>query len=402
MAAVTVGIIYNSGGLFHPFIAEELGIPRARVAMFQTIQSLTGVVGLLVANKILDRVSLRKVMSLGVLLIGCGLMLNSAYHSIWFFYITFAVVGFFNPFMFSLVGPTMLTNWFRQRLGTVIGVAASMTGIGGALFNPAVAWSIQRFGWRNTYLYIGIFILITLLPLTLFVFKLKPSEGELPYGYIPQEGVPVEAAPVDGMTARAARRTPAFYLFFLVMAFLALPGNFMQQISPHVLTMGHSVTTSASVMSGVMLGIAGGKIVIGWLLDRLKAVYVLVGFGLIGMAGWLGLTASNWLGLAIFTEPFVLILCGFLAGSAHAISQVGVPLGVRTTFGVREYSRIFAVISAAMSLVGAVMPTLGSAIYDLTGSYVTPLTVTAFAYCVAVPCMLLALRLGKKAAEKAA
>ena len=388
MAAVTIGIIYNSGGLFHPFIAEDLGIPRARVAMFQTIQSLTGVLGLLVANKILDRVSLRKIMSLGVLLIGCGMMLNSTFRSIELFYITFAVVGFFNPFMFGLVGPTMLTNWFRQRLGTVIGVAASMTGIGGALFNPLVAWSIQRFGWRSTYLYIGIFFLVTLLPLTLFVFKLKPSEGELPYGYIPQEGVTVEAAPSEGVTAAEARKTPAFYLFFAVMVFLALPGSFMQQVSPHVLTLGHSVTTSASVMSGVMLGIAGGKIVIGWLLDRFKAVYVLVGFGGIGMMGWLGLTA--------FREPFVLILCGFLAGSAHAISQVGVPLGVRTTFGVRDYGRIYAWISAAMSLVGAVMPTLGSAIYDLTGSYVTPLTVTAFAYTVAVPCMLLALRLGKR------
>ena len=58
-------------------------------------------------------------------------------------------------------------------------------GIGGAVFVPIIALLIDRFGWRQTAVFIGIFVWVAALPLAFFVRNRPEDMGLLPDGADP-------------------------------------------------------------------------------------------------------------------------------------------------------------------------------------------------------------------------
>lgn len=379
---MTVGLVINTSGLYHTDIADSLEIPRAKVAVMQTMQALFNAFALLISQKVFARVKIKRLITTGVLCVGGGLILSSTFNHIFQFYIVWSIVGFFMPFLFSLTVPTMLANWFEKNLATVTGIAVSLTGIGGAVANYAVGRAIVSIGWRNTYICVGAVVLVTLLPFALFVFKMRPEGDERPYGHVEKSDESFTPDSLPGYTMAEAKKMPIFYLFTASMVFLALASGFMQQISPHIQSLGFDKAQGSSVMSAVMVGIASGKIIMGILLDKFKASRVIVLFSLIGFTGWFGLTRTGIL-------PILLVF-GVCVGLAHSLSQVVVPVTVRRNFGLKQYSAIYARITLFSSLTSAFMPAFGSMIYDMTGSYVTPIVIAAGAFFAAMPCLVIA------------
>ncbi len=62
----------------------------------------------------------------------------------------------------------------------------------------------------------------------------------------------------------------------------------VQHISGHITSQGLPLTIGASVVSGVMLGAAAGKISIGFMLDRFNTRLTLLIYSLFGLLGWSG------------------------------------------------------------------------------------------------------------------
>ncbi|MBT8975036.1 MFS transporter, partial [Lactobacillus delbrueckii subsp. bulgaricus] len=69
--------------------------------------------------------------------------------------------------------------------------------------------------------------------------------------------------------------------------------------------------TAATVVSGVMIGSAIGKISIGYFLDKFNAKLVLAVYSLFGVIGWGG--------QAMFRESNLLILAAVILGSGQAV-----------------------------------------------------------------------------------
>ena len=68
-------------------------------------------------------------------------------------------------------------SWFVQRRGLALAIAQSQ-GVGTMLISPMAAWLIALYGWRATYFVLGVFALVTALPLILLILR-RPSDLKL-------------------------------------------------------------------------------------------------------------------------------------------------------------------------------------------------------------------------------
>ena len=75
-----------------------------------------------------------------------------------------------------------ISGWFRKRLGLGVGLLWATGGIGTAILAPLVAYLIETLGWRECFIYVGLFgggVMLLALPF----IRSKPSDiGIEPYG----------------------------------------------------------------------------------------------------------------------------------------------------------------------------------------------------------------------------
>ena len=97
-----------------------------------------------------------------------------------------------------LVADTSL--WFTRRRGIALGICMSGNYVAGAVWPPVIQHFIETAGWRPAYIGIGVFCLLTMLPLALVYRRRPPAAG-------------AGAGGADGgrraARGRAAVRTPA-------------------------------------------------------------------------------------------------------------------------------------------------------------------------------------------------
>src|SRR6185503_15212914 len=68
-------------------------------------------------------------------------------------------------------GPLMadISHWFIRRRGIAVSLAAVGNYIAGTIWPPLLQHFIATSGWRATHIVVGLFCLVTMLPLVLFM-----------------------------------------------------------------------------------------------------------------------------------------------------------------------------------------------------------------------------------------
>ena len=140
----------------------------------------------------LDRGWTRRLMILGVLLTGGGLILLSMVTSVWQLVVVYAGIVCTGGALFGILpSTTLIANWFVRRRGLMLGVAyagATLASAAGPLFVQTV---IDAEGWRAALRYLGLFTWISALPIIwAFVVSRPEDVGQRPDGAL-------EATPED-------------------------------------------------------------------------------------------------------------------------------------------------------------------------------------------------------------
>ena len=153
--ALVFGVAYSFGAFFAPMAAEFHAGSGATSVIFSITAFLWFTLGA-VSGWAGDRFGTKRVMAVGAVVMGAGLVLTSFVHQLWLGYLTYGIgVGVgtacgYVP-MVAAVG-----SWFDRRQGLAIGVAVSGIGIGTLAGAPAATALIGLYGWRQTYLIFGI------------------------------------------------------------------------------------------------------------------------------------------------------------------------------------------------------------------------------------------------------
>ena len=354
-----VGLALYGLPLYYDFMVRELGWSRTMVTSGNAISKL--VVGPLfgfAAGWIVDRFGPRRLMMAGILMAGGALIGLGATSLAGAFYLFY----FFNALGYVCGGPlpcqVLVSRWFDRTRGKVMGIAYLGIGVGGAIVPLLTAWMTAHVGWRMSLQLLGGLIVLIALPLAYFV---RENPGDDP------GGAPLKPSRNENASISAILRTPAFYLLAIgSMCSIAAVGGTNQHLKLFLsLDRGYSQADAAAIISLVLTISIVGRLLMGWLADRMPRkhvmllIYVLVAAAIpLLMARAAPGAASMYAFAAVF---------GLGLGGEYLI----IPLMAGELFGIGVLGRVMGIVLTADGVAEATAPMLIGYMRDRTGSYNT-------------------------------
>lgn len=309
------------------------------------------------AGYLVDRYSIKKLMLGGCAILGTALILHSQATTPSVVYIARAMMGISLGLVGVLANTVLVSNWFRRKRGTAIGIILTGTSFGGFLVPLLATPLILSYGWRTAMFALSVVVWLVLLPAIIFFVKDRPSEiGLMPDGDSPGVAVTDVAVPGTvgagppkaGMTLFEALKTPIFWVFGICAALVFYPIFVTtQQFILYMQTprIGMSAQMASYAQAALFLVSVGGKFAFGFLSDKSSPTRVmLVCCGLMFAATFVlfGLTAQT---AFLFLIPFGL---GY-GGTFVLLQRLAADY-----FGMREYGKILGVITV-IETIGAAM-----------------------------------------------
>ena len=149
-----------------PAVQADFGVARGEASIPYTMTMIGFGIGGILMGRLSDRFGIVWPVTIGGAAIAAGFLLASASNGIFGFGLAQAVlVGMFgSSAMFSpLVTDTSF--WFQRRRGIAVAICASGNYVAGTFWPPLTQHLVDSIGWRQTYFGIGIFCLVTIVPL---------------------------------------------------------------------------------------------------------------------------------------------------------------------------------------------------------------------------------------------
>jgi len=361
-----VGIIFYGFPVFYPAFVESLGFTRAQVTQGFLFGFL--VAGLpfgLLAGALIDRIGARWVILSGVGLVGISLMLMGSMTRLWHYecLCVMEVLGY------VLSGPianqVLVARWFRVRRGRAMGYAYLGLGLGGVISPLLVTFLMRNFGWRHALEIVGLFVLIALFPVGIWITRSTPAEmGLLPDGAEssgPHE-VKSSAAASPASGTGAAVRTANFWLILAgSMLVVGAIGAVIQHFILFLKDQGYSAAAASRFSTALLAASLGGRVVVGYLADRFRKKNT--------MALFYSLLSASILLLGMAHQPvavwtFVLFF-GFSMGADYML----IPLVTSECFGTASLGKLLALIIMGYSLGQWGAPWMAGRIFDARHSY---------------------------------
>lgn len=386
---VTLGIafgVWYSFSVFFLTIIKDLGWSRGLGSSIFSVFLLCHALAGLLTGYLQDRFGPRVVIPFGASILALSLMVTSQSTRLWHFYIAYGVFAGASVGLLGFISHSVfLPNWFERKRGLAVGIAMSGIGFGMLFLVPLVEKSIAAFGWRTTYILLAGVVFFFVGPLNLIFSRQSPENLNLrPDGdssckndrplcsSMVMKIVDTDWASKD-WTLRSASRTHRLWLLlaaFFCLAY-AYQGTLLHAISAMV---DVGLTRERAAFYFGILGIAGsgGKILFGYLSDRLGRERANTLGGITAAAGMVSLIGSAFV---IGPLPILFALffgLGYGAG-APLLPSIGADIFIGKSFGL-----IFAVISIGGGAGGAVGAFLSGVLRDMTGTYSIALIICIF------------------------
>ena len=377
LSAMTYGAINNCMGVFIKPVCADMGYSRSAFGLVSTIMSGSLMIMSLLSGKLFRHLDVTKTLRFCAIVMAAGYFSFSFARSLPMFYLSALVTGLAEGTITTVALSILISNWFHQKRGLAFGIAFMGSGVGGMICNPLASMLIQNMGWRMAYRILAVTVFVFAVPVAFLILRTRPEQMDLTaYGEEKDAAAPV-VSQQSGMMAWEAMRTPGFWVLCLCCALNTIcSSGLMQNTAPHISDVGYSPTFAASVASANMGALALGKLLLGWLYDKLgvkKATIISHLFAIIGLCGALLAPALPGVGL---------IVLGVSLGGAFG--TVAYPLVAQAQYGNRDYGSIMGVMTAFANVGGMLIPILVGGSFDLLGSYKPAFTVMIGLLCLMI------------------
>ena len=347
-----VGIALYGLPFFYDFMVRDFGWSRAQVTSGNFLSKLVvGPAFGFAAGWVVDRFGPRRLMVSGILLVGIALIGLGSIHSLGGFYLFYLFNALGNVCGGPLPNQVLLTRWFTAARGRAMGFAYLGIGIGGALVPLLAVWLVRLAGWQGALRILGVLIIVVALPLALTV-------RESPEGTIASART-TERVPISDVL-----RSPALYLLIVgSMCSIAAVGGTNQNLKLFLsLDHGYAQSDAAKVASLVLASSLVGRLMMGWLADRVAKKYVMLVIYL--------LVASSIPLLFVAQTPGAVYLFAVVFGLGLGGEYMIIPLMAAELFGARVLGRALGIVLTADGVAEAAAPYLVGRMRDASGSYV--------------------------------
>ena len=335
-----------------PAIQTDFGVDRAAASVPYTFVMLGFGVGGIIMGRLADRFGIMVPLLLGTLALGFGYIAVGLSANLW-------QVAIAHGFLIGIgcsttFGPMMadMSHWFLRRRGIAVAIAGTGNYAAGTFWPPVVQHFIAADGWRATHIGIGIFCLVTMLPLGLALRR------RLAHAHTAAAGV---AAAHRQATMPFSPRTLQVLLCIAGVGCCTAMSMPQVHIVAYCGDLGYGVARGAEMLS-LMLGFGiVSRIASGFIADRIGGVRtLLLGSLLQGVALFLYLLFDGLFSLYVISALFGLFQGGIVAMYAIIIREYFPPKEAGARVGL-------VIMATVVGMAGGGW--LSGAIFDVTGSY---------------------------------
>lgn len=363
---IDYGLRY-SFSVFFPIILQEFRWSRASTAGMFSLHIISYGLASPISGRLADRFGPRKVIPVGAMLTGSGMIVCSAASELWQFYLLYGIVVPIGICVsgWSQFAPT-LARWFVRRRATALGFASTGFALS-FLLSSLTAPLIPYLGWQRTFVVLGLLPILVIIPLSTAFVRNGPEDlGMLPDGGNgPVEQYITSKRSVDWTMSRALK-SHEFWLIF--GTFFLVWGLGQSTILAHQVAFVRDLGYS-KVVGAVMLSLYGAVEVVGnlssFVADRFRRDAVFA-------VGALGLMASIFLLMQASGKEYGLwmlyghsALFGFFNGLVGPVLSA-IPADL---FQGKNFGGINGLLMLGFGIGGALGPWLGGFIFDLSGTY---------------------------------
>jgi MFS family permease len=345
-----------------PRVQADFAVSRSDASLPYALTMIGFGVGGVLMGRIADRFGVMVPVLIGALGLGGGFIIAGLAGSLWQFNLAqgllLGLLGTSATFA-PLVADT--SQWFSRRRGIAVAICMSGNYVAGAVWPPVLQHFIDGMGWRDTYVMLGGFCLLTMLPLAWVLRRRVPLAAAAPAGPLARAAVaPAAAAAADTPLGMSPGALQALLCVAGVACCVAMS---MPQV--HIVAycgdLGFGAARGAQMLS-LMLGMGVvSRLVSGWISDHIGGLRtLLLGSLLQGVALLMFLADDGLVSLYVISALFGLFQGGIVPSYA---------LIVREHFTPRQAGARVGTVLMATLLGMALGGWMSGAIFDLSGSY---------------------------------
>ena len=353
--------IFLSFGVFLEPLLTEFGLTRAVTSSTYSLALLANGLLSIVIGRLNDKFGPRLIMTGCGLSLGLGYLLMSQISAVWQIYVLYGVlIGIGLSGTFVPLASTV-AKWFVKKRGLMTGIMTAGQGLGLMIMAPIITWLLTNYGWRLSYVIVGIIVLVVILSAAQFLKRDPAQIGQLAYDESRAKAGSSNMK-MTGFSLQEAMHTKEFWMLAIMFlsVFFCL-GTITVHVVIHATGLGIPATAAAKILA--LIGGAGilGRIILGSIGDRTgnKSVSI-ISFSLMSAAlCWLTMAKELWM-LYLVAVVFGLGFGGLLA----LLSPMSAEL-----FGLRSHGVILGILMFGAEIGESAGPTLAGWIFDIHGSY---------------------------------
>jgi len=357
ISAVAIGIRSTIGLLVHPW-EGEFGWDRSAVSLTASFGFLAYGLTQPLAGRWADRYGPRLVFVGSLVLLGLSTVVMGFIQNLWQVYLVFGV-----GIMMAVAGTSNVTagvavaRWIRRKKALAIGIVMAGAAAGQLVLVPALAASMKAVGWRMTFVWSGLAILVLVAPFMFFFLRDDPPGG-----------VEARAAQnvVEGRPQSLAEIARQKNFWWLMGSFWVCGVTTAGLIDSHLIPYAEDIhidTLTAATAFGV-LGTFNvlGTLFAGAISDRWGHKWVL---------GWVYAGRGLTLVLLVFVrEPILLFVFAVTFGMVDFATVPPTTALSTSLFGRRSGGTVIGLVSLSHQIGSATGSYAGGLLHDLAGSYI--------------------------------
>lgn len=379
------GARYAFGVMFKPII-QEFGWSRGDVSLVFFVNMVVFSASLLIVGKLYDRYGPKWVVIISTIFISTGFVLTAFIRSIGQFFFSYGILAAFGiagtavPLM-----ATLTSKWFDKWRGFAVSLSVSGNSVGQFALVPLFSFFALNYGWRDSYLYIGIIMFVVNILLALLVIKGDPRHfGLKPFGFVDRkernderESTVSSAGSLDDLNLKRAMSTSAFWLFTVVM-FICGGGDYFATVHliPLATDYGIPPMTAGNMLAWYGLMSLAGVLIAGPVADLMGSkIPIILTFVLRVVLFIMLIRYKNEVSFFIFAFAF---------GFTHLITAPLTPILIGKLYGFTHLGILTGFINTVHFVGAGFWPYMAGVIFDKTGSYQLAFILSAIMACVAV------------------
>lgn len=380
---LNMGFPLYGGTIINTYMLKDIQMSRSVFGMAVSLFNLAaGVPSLLIAAVIM-RLGVRAAFGIGSVLLALGslwmaLIASQPWHYLFGFGI---VIGCGIGFGTIIPLTTALTRWFKRYRGRAMALAMTASGVAGFIGAPAINKLLELNGenWRQAWMVVAAVAFSSGTIAYIFV-KERPEDLGQSVDGLPEHIGNERPSRERGLfthypwTPAEACKTLPYWLLFIASVACQLPFFFlMAHWVLHLKGMGISAASAAFAMGMLTIGGIGGRLLGGWLMDRIPARFVFVLGFVCYIFGFLAALSAD--------KPITAYIGAILLGTAFGWTFVALSASMANFYGPAAFPRLIGIMLMMSAIACSPAGYLGGRIFDQYGNY-TPAFALLITICI--------------------